>query len=57
MLLFASCYEQPTRTDTATSGITQVAVDESFAPVVEASINVFESLYPKAAIIWSTPRI
>lgn len=51
MLLFASCYERPTRTDTATSGITQVAVDESFAPVVEASINVFESLYPKAAII------
>lgn len=51
MLLFSSCYERPTRTDTATSGITQVAVDESFAPVVEASINVFESLYPKAAII------
>lgn len=51
MLLFASCYERPTRSDTATSGITQVAVDESFAPVVEASINVFESLYPKAAII------
>ncbi len=51
MLLLSSCYERPTRTDTATSGITQVAVDESFAPVVEASINVFESLYPKAAII------
>ncbi len=51
MLLFSSCYERATRTDTATSGITQIAVDESFAPVVEASINVFESLYPKAAII------
>ncbi len=51
VMLFASCYDRPTRTDTATSGITEVAVDESFAPVVEASINVFESLYPKAAII------
>ena len=51
LFLFSSCYERPTRSDTATSGITQVAVDESFAPVVEASINVFESLYPKAAII------
>jgi len=51
MIFLASCYDRPKRTDTATSGITQVAVDESFAPVVEASINVFESLYPKAAII------
>lgn len=51
ILFLSSCYERTDRTDTATSGIAQIAVDDSFAPVVEAAINVFESLYPKAAII------
>lgn len=51
VIFFSSCYERTTRTDTATSGIAQVAVDDSFAPVIEASINVYESLYPKATII------
>lgn len=39
------------RSDTLTSGIAQIAVDESFAPIIEAEINVFESLNKEASII------
>lgn len=50
-LFLSSCHQRTVRTDTATSGIAQMAVDESFAPIIEAEINVFESLYNDAAII------
>lgn len=50
-LLLVSCHQRKVRSDTVTSGIAQVAVDESFAPIIEAEINVFESLNSEAAII------
>ena len=51
VLFLSSCYQRDSRSDTPTSGITQIAVDESFAPIVEAGINVFESLNSDATII------
>jgi phosphate transport system substrate-binding protein len=38
-------------TDTLTSGVIPVAVDETFEPVIEEEIDVFESLYPNAGIV------
>ncbi len=49
--VLSSCHQRKIRSDTLTSGIAQMAVDESFAPIIEAGINVFESLNPDAAII------
>jgi len=39
------------RTDTYSSGTTTIAVDESFAPIIEQEIAAFESAYPTAKII------
>lgn len=50
-LFLSSCHRKKIRSDTPTSGIAQIAVDESFAPIVEAEINVFESLNADATII------
>lgn len=47
----SSCHKRNIRTDTLTSGIAQIAVDESFAPIMEAGVNVFESLNSDAAIL------
>lgn len=38
-------------TDTITSGIIHISVDESFKPVIDEQIKVFESSYPAAKII------
>lgn len=38
-------------TDTPTSGTIQISVDESFRPVIEDQIKVFEALYPGTRII------
>lgn len=51
MLLLSSCHKKISRSDTLTSGIAQIVVDESFAPIIEAGINVFESLNSDATII------
>jgi phosphate transport system substrate-binding protein len=40
-----------TDTDTANSGVIHISVDESFKPVIDSQIQVFEALYPKAKII------
>jgi phosphate transport system substrate-binding protein len=40
-----------TDTDTPESGIIHISVDESFKPVIDSEIQVFEALYPKAKII------
>jgi phosphate transport system substrate-binding protein len=39
------------REETTTSGTIQISVDESFKPVIDSQIKVFESSYPKARII------
>jgi len=37
-------------TDTYTSGVIQIAVDENFQPIVQEEIDVFEAMNPKAGI-------
>lgn len=50
---FAACNGGPkvTRTDTETSGVTKIGVDECLAPVIEEQIDVFEALNYEATII------
>lgn len=52
VLLF-SCKDgkRAKRTDTLTTGVAELAVDECFAPILENEISVFESLYRDASII------
>jgi phosphate transport system substrate-binding protein len=53
IVLVAGCNGVHKRTDidTPTSGIINISVDETFKPVIDAEIKVFEALYPKATII------
>ncbi len=37
--------------DTLTSGVIDISCDESFEPIIEQEISVFEATYPKASII------
>ena len=38
-------------TDTYSSGVVTIAADESFEPIIQEEIEVFESLYPLAGIV------
>lgn len=51
-MFLASCGNTPTKqaTDTPTSGTIHITVDESYQPMIEAEIEMFQSLYPKATI-------
>ena len=54
MLVLLSACQQKSRdrlTDTYTSGVIAIAADESFRPIVQEEIDVFESLYPLAGIV------
>lgn len=51
MFFLSSCYQRKVRSDTPTSGIARITIDESFAPIIESGINVFESLHSDATII------
>ena len=53
LIFFCSCSGPHKRsdTDTANSGLIHISVDESFKPVIDSEIQVFEALYPKAKII------
>ncbi len=51
-VLFAGCHEeQRTDLDNPTKGTIHISVDESFEPVIDSEIKVFEALYPEAKII------
>ena len=52
-LVLAACKQKPKdgRTDTYTSGTVAIAADESFQPIVQEEIDVFEALYPLADIV------
>lgn len=41
--------KQPT--DTVSSGVIKISADESFRPLIQQEIDVFEGLYPAAGII------
>ncbi len=43
--------KKPQPTDTGTSGIIHISVDETFKPIIEEQIRVFEAFWPKAKII------
>ena len=47
---FAACSQTPKDTETYSSGFISMAVDESFAPIFESQIMVFEATYPDANI-------
>lgn len=52
ILSITACnHRKVTRTDTPTSGVTEVGVDESFAPILDEQITVFESINSEASII------
>lgn len=51
-LSFLACKrKKPAPTDTGTSGTIHISVDETFKPIFDEQIRVFESSYPKAKII------
>ena len=51
-LFLFSCKNKKTKpTDTGTSGTIHISVDESFKPIIEEHIMVFQASYPKAKII------
>ena len=39
------------QTDTYTSGVIAIAVDESFQPIIQEELDVFEAMYPQAGIV------
>lgn len=51
--VLTACNNQPVKTpgDTLKSGIIHISVDESFKPVIDSQIKVFESSFPNAKII------
>ncbi len=51
-LLLAGCQSNSgtSATDTATSGNVAVAVDETFAPILQAQVDTFGKLYPEAHV-------
>jgi phosphate transport system substrate-binding protein len=53
MYMMGSCSGSHERTDTDTprKGRIHISVDESFKPVIDSQIQVFEALYPNAKII------
>lgn len=53
ILLLSACADRRkiTRTDTPTSGVAEVAIDECFAPIMQQTVDVFEALNKDATII------
>jgi phosphate transport system substrate-binding protein len=52
LVLFVSCQSKKKQpTDTGSAGTIHISVDESFKPIIEEQIRVFESSNPKANII------
>lgn len=53
VIVFSGCSGGNNRTDldTEESGTIHISVDESFKPVIDSQIQVFEALHPKAKII------
>lgn len=51
--MLTSCWgpDSEAERDTQTSGTIRISVDETYKPLIESEIKVFESLYPKAHII------
>src|ERR1035437_5119132 len=52
-LLLFSCQNKSKDkfTDTYSSGVIPIAVDENFQPIIQEEIDVFEALFPKTGIV------
>src|SRR5436190_23001315 len=48
--LVLSCEEAPRHTDTLSKGNIDISVDETFKPVIEEQLKIFDSSYPEAKI-------
>lgn len=53
VLFLCSCQNKSkdTKTDTYTSGVIEIAVDESFQPIIQEELDVFEAQFVKAGIV------
>ena len=53
LLAVSACQSKPKDglTDTYTSGVIAIAADESFQPIVQEEVDVFEGLFPLAGIV------
>ena len=51
LTLFSCSRREPKFSDTPKSGVIIIASDESFAPIVEQEVDLFEYTYPEASII------
>ncbi|WP_236652904.1 substrate-binding domain-containing protein [Chitinophaga vietnamensis] len=51
MLMAACSNPNAKKLDTATEGTIKISVDETYKPLLDSEIKVFESLYPKAHVI------
>lgn len=48
--VMAACNEAPQHTDTLSKGVIDISADETFKPVIEEQLQVFDSSYPEAKI-------
>lgn len=53
LVFLGACHNKPKdgRTDTYSSGVVSITADESFAPIIDEEIDVFENMYPLAGIV------
>lgn len=53
LALLSACQRKPKdgQTDTYSSGVIAIAADESFRPIVQEEIDVFEAMFPLAGIV------
>lgn len=53
LVMFVSCKQQNKDrfTDTLTSGVIPITVDETFEPIIQEEIDVFEAIYQDAGIV------
>jgi len=53
LAILSACNQKPKdgMTDTYTSGVIAIAADESFQPIVQEEVDVFEGVYPLAGIV------
>ena len=53
LVLVSACQNKPKDglTDTYTSGVIAIAADESFQPIVQEEVDVFEGVFPLAGIV------
>jgi len=49
-LLLSSCDDKPQHPDTVAKGVIDISADESYRPIIDEQLRVFDSSYPEAKI-------